>query len=236
MDAGLAWTVVGSVAGVVAVPAAAAGMVWQVRQSRRGTRTAESGAVLPGGLAPAAGVAVPDGQGVQAGDRNVQVNVFTPAAGAPDARYAGPVVAGEVPGQPPGWQPRPALLAALDQPGADGGVMVVRAVTGMRGVGKTQLAAAYARTRIGQRWRLVAWINAETDGTLLAGLADTAAALGLAADDAAAAGRAVRHWLETGVPRGRCRCRGSDRVCTAVRGRSVSGCGGSVAGFPESYR
>jgi tetratricopeptide (TPR) repeat protein len=43
----------------------------------------------------------------------------------------------------------------------------------------------------------VAWVNAETEGGLLAGLTEAAAELGLAAgDDAVAAGKAVRHWLE----------------------------------------
>ena len=108
------------------------------------------------------------------------------------------VVAGEVPQEPLGFQPRADLLAALDAPGPESRVRLVHALTGMRGVGKTHLAAAYARAKLAGGWRVVAWVNAEDQAGVLAGLAEVAAALGLTegAGDAVAAGRAVRHRLE----------------------------------------
>jgi hypothetical protein len=106
-------------------------------------------------------------------------------------------VAGEIPQEPLGFQPRFDLLAALDAAGPGSRVQVVHALTGMLGVGKTHLVAAYARAKLTEGWRLVAWVNAEDAGGILAGLAEVAAALGLAsAGSAHAAGRAVRHRLE----------------------------------------
>jgi tetratricopeptide (TPR) repeat protein len=148
-------------------------------------------------------VEVPSGQGVLAGDYGTQHNTFNYFAGQTSApvAYGDPVVVGEVPQEPVAFQPRAGLLAGLENPAPGARVVVVRAVTGMRGVGKTQLAAEYARAKIAERWRLVAWVNAEDPAGMLGGLSEVAGALGLAAADGAAAGRAVRHWLETGGER-----------------------------------
>jgi tetratricopeptide (TPR) repeat protein len=110
-------------------------------------------------------------QGVQFGDGNVQINLFT------GGRPQGPVVAGNIPQPAPAFQPREDLMAALRAAGS--GVSVVRAVTGLRGVGKTQLAAAYARDRRQAGWRLIAWVNAETTTAILDGLAVVADRLGI---------------------------------------------------------
>ena len=133
-------------------------------------------------------VKIPEGHGVQVGDHNAQDNKFIQTyierlvVQAPSAQAAGPVVAGEVPQPPPAFQPRPELLAALRKHGP--GVAVVRAVTGMRGVGKTQAVAAYARACIDEAWRLVAWVNAGDQAKVLNGLAVVAARLGIGGPDA----------------------------------------------------
>ena len=150
-------------------------------------------------------VQVSGGQGVQIGDDNEQLNLFiqnyidqrqVPTRAAP-----GPVVVGEVPQRPPAYEPRPDLIEALTR--SDPGITVVRALTGMRGVGKTQLAAAYARSCIDAGWRLVAWISATGISQILDGLAQVAAALqigepGTELENLAAA---VRRHLEAGGER-----------------------------------
>ena len=74
-------------------------------------------------------------------------------------------------------------------------------LTGRRGVGKTQLAAAYARARLVAGWRLVAWVDARGSESLRAGLAAAADAVALSdggsRPEPADAGQALRHWLET---------------------------------------
>ena len=112
------------------------------------------------------------------------------------ARTSDQVVVGDIPALRPGFQPRPALLVQLDQPSQSPPVVL----TGTSGVGKTQLAAAYARARLADNWRLIAWVNARDSETLLAGLVAVAEAAGLSVGgsrpQAADVGQAVRHWLE----------------------------------------
>jgi tetratricopeptide (TPR) repeat protein/predicted DNA-binding transcriptional regulator YafY len=129
------------------------------------------------------------GRGVYAGDGGIQVNLFT------GEQPCGPVVAGKVPLEPPALQPRADLARRLRAAGP--GVPVVRAVTGMRGVGKTQLAAAYARACIADGWRLVAWVDAEDETAMLNGLAVVAARLGIdkPGTDLAGTGAEVRDLL-----------------------------------------
>jgi tetratricopeptide (TPR) repeat protein/transcriptional regulator with XRE-family HTH domain len=113
---------------------------------------------------------------------------------AGDRLPAGTVIVGRRPNKARAFQQRSDLMAALAASGPD--APVVRALTGMHGVGKSQLAAEYARSRIDAGWRLVAWISARDSAQMLSGLADVAAALELDAPDAEGLAQAVRRRLE----------------------------------------
>ena len=145
-------------------------------------------------------VEIRDGRGVQAGDGTVQVNIFAADGGTGQPRAAtarSVLVVGDVPQAPTAFQPRAGLTELLED--AEGSpVSVVFAVTGIRGVGKTQVAAAQARRRIGQGWRLVAWVDASDEASVLSGLTQVAVEAGVGAEteDARALAMAVRHWLE----------------------------------------
>jgi tetratricopeptide (TPR) repeat protein len=107
------------------------------------------------------------------------------------------LVVGDVPQEPVAFQPRAGLAEALDR-GTGPRVSVVSAVTGIRGVGKTQVAAACARRRIAEGWRLVAWVDASSETSMLADLAQVAiaAGMGTATADPRELAAGVRHWLE----------------------------------------
>ena len=105
---------------------------------------------------------------------------------------------GEIPQKPLAFQDRRDLLSTITDSPEGERVSVVFAVTGLRGAGKSQLAAACARQRLEDGWRVVAWINAEDREQMLAGYGDLAVALDLAAGvpGTARAASNVRHWLE----------------------------------------
>jgi hypothetical protein len=131
--------------------------------------------------------------GVQFGSGNVQVNNFScgsPAqaddGGAPWQRqiHAEPnrLVVGAIPGEPAAFVARGAV-GQLARAAATTRVAVVSTLTGMSGVGKSQVAAAYARMRIAEGWHLVGWVNAESADGLVADLGQIADRLGLAGSE-----------------------------------------------------
>ena len=179
-------------AGVVG---AAAAIVFGIIPLVHGRRTARLGPADD-----AAAAEGPGGRGAPPGSGGAQVTqhiqTYIERQDLPAVSVPGSVVAGEVPQRAAAFQPRAELVARLGERGP--GVTVVRAVTGIRGVGKTQLAAAYARSCIDAGWRLVGWVSAADPGQLLGGLADVAAALGVGepGGDLEDLGRAVRRRLE----------------------------------------
>jgi tetratricopeptide (TPR) repeat protein len=107
------------------------------------------------------------------------------------------VIVGEIPLEPPAFVDR-LSISRLAEAAESGRAAVICAVMGMRGVGKTQVAAAYARARSREGWRLVGWVNAESRDVLQAGLARVAEAVGVADPDgdSAESARRLRDHLE----------------------------------------
>ncbi|MGW4533522.1 tetratricopeptide repeat protein [Nocardia sp. NPDC004340] len=115
------------------------------------------------------------------------------AAGVPGE--SGRVVVGRIPRRAPHFVDR-TQLEDLREALRTASVAVV--VTGMRGAGKTQVAAAYAREVIAAGdTPVVGWINAETRDSLYIGLVELAARVGVAdpEGDSAVSARRVREYL-----------------------------------------
>src|SRR3954466_765659 len=73
----------------------------------------------------------------------------------------GPLVVGTLPHQVRKRHRRAELLGRLSMPPTGPGPSVT-VVTGMRGAGKSQLVAEYARECSADGWRVVAWVDAGT--------------------------------------------------------------------------
>jgi hypothetical protein len=107
------------------------------------------------------------------------------------------IIFGDIPQRPQSFEERSELQAKLTgRPSRQGKIWVL---IGARGAGKSQLAAAIARRRITDGWRVVAWVNAEDVDQLTAELGHLAIELGLSseASDATRNAMRVRHWLES---------------------------------------
>ncbi|MFD0479229.1 hypothetical protein ACFQ0B_71970 [Nonomuraea thailandensis] len=108
-----------------------------------------------------------------------------------------PAVIGDVPREPKAFQPRAELGERIDEMISAPRVAAVCALVGGRGVGKTHLAAAYARRCI-EDGVPVAWLHAETADQLHGSVDRLATDAGLRGDtdDPATVVRKVRAWLQ----------------------------------------
>jgi tetratricopeptide (TPR) repeat protein len=108
-----------------------------------------------------------------------------------------PRLIGDVPREPKAFQRRQGLSERVDEAFSGSEPAAVCVLAGARGVGKTHLAAAYAR-RCLDRDVPVAWLHAETVEQLHGSLDVMAAGLGLPSDsdDSTAVTRKIRTWLQ----------------------------------------
>ncbi|MDR1998906.1 MAG: hypothetical protein LBQ06_03050, partial [Frankiaceae bacterium] len=123
--------------------------------------------------------------------------VAPPAAAEPPiGEPAETVRVGNLPLEPRAFQPRADLVGRLARADAPRVSLLCAAETDGAGpgIGKTAVAAAYARQRAEQGWRLVAWVDAATSDLLQDGLAQIArdARWARAGDDIPAAAGRVR--------------------------------------------
>lgn len=195
-----AWThapIMWSLAGALLMVAVGLAMA-QARNSSWYAGDADCGQ-LAGSAASGVDAVVGTGSGsASIGQRAAAGSVLSGPFGDPPSTTQ-QIVAGEIPARPTAFVRRQAVADLASAWDSGVRVCVVQAVTGGPGVGKTQAAAAYARDCAAAGWPLVAWVSAETQDQLLAGLASVAVSTGVAdADgDSAVSARNARRYLET---------------------------------------
>ena len=95
-------------------------------------------------------------------------------------------------------------LAALHEVLRQDGIATVSALHGMRGVGKSQLASAFAQDCENEGWRFVGWVTASTREQAVAELADMARVSGVSTlDDPKLLARQLVTWLSNAGPQDR---------------------------------
>jgi hypothetical protein len=140
-------------------------------------------------------VAASRSQGVQVGNNNVQYNFF-----AESRALHWPYQIGVIPRLADCYQPREHATKALAEIEEGGGATVVTQVlSGLGGVGKTQLAAAHVRRQQDTRAvDLLVWVNANSRDAILTSYAQAAREIGdTIADDIDAAAEWFVGWLQT---------------------------------------
>lgn len=131
--------------------------------------------VLPGDHSSILAASTPDSPAWKALKQDLEASRLRSAE---STQIQATMVIGQLPGEPQSFVQRD-IIRRLSLELKSSQVVVVTALTGMRGVGKTQIAAAYARAAVEARLPLVAWINAESGDSLLAGLVRVAKRLSL---------------------------------------------------------
>ncbi|MEU5666542.1 FxSxx-COOH system tetratricopeptide repeat protein, partial [Streptomyces longwoodensis] len=143
-----------------------------------------------------------EGSALGAGSRVTNIgeqHIHQPPAGNIEVSW--PVEVGPVPALASAFQPRSALRQAVDDARSDGAAVVLTQVlSGGGGVGKTQLAAAYAIDALRDGADLVVWAAATETQQLITQYAQAATRIrlpGATGQDPQSDARALLEWLAT---------------------------------------